>query len=73
MARHKFICPHCGNSHRDLITDNGYRWSHPDCTLLCIAPVPAGEEDSFGDLSDGTATCRMQWEPGEVDDDDVVE
>lgn len=70
MTTKRYTCPHCGNADRSLIEDNGHKWTHPDCTLLCVAPVPAGECDSFDVTSDGTAVCGMQWDPYQVADED---
>lgn len=44
--------------------DNGEPDGSEDQTMLCEKPMAEGEEDSFGDVSDGVDTvCGMQWEP----------
>jgi len=64
-------CPHCGNTNRDLMEDNGLKATSWDLTLLCVAPVKDGEYDSFeytkGD-ADFTGLCGMQWEPNQAEE-----
>lgn len=64
-------CPHCGNTDRRTILDNGERPSSPDLTLLCVARVapsawsfypPATPDPGDYDVN-GCVPCGMQWEP----------
>lgn len=65
-------CPHCGNTSSKSIESNmapGQRCAPEDLTLLCLAPVPEGEE-SFDELvlrdfPDQRGVCGMQWCPAE--------
>lgn len=63
-------CPHCGNTDKRTLQDNGFPKTHPDCTLLCVNRVKPGEssfsypeDEAIG--PDGRTECGMQWEPNE--------
>lgn len=58
------ICPHCGNTDRATIEDNGCKPSDPRYTLLCVAPCKP-DESSFDERfeDDDRRVCGMQWEP----------
>ena len=69
MAR----CPHCGNSNPQYIESNvqpGERCPPEDLTLLCLAPVPLGEEsfdwDLIADSPEHQGVCGMQWNPHDM-------
>lgn len=66
-TRHK--CPHCGNTRQELIQDNGLRSSHPDLTLLCVAPADSASS-TYDEPVDGEWVCGMQWEPNGADWED---
>lgn len=64
-------CPSCGSRNAQ---DNGYTGA--DLTLLCVAPVVLGAEDSFGNTREEAIRagyldenaehiCGMQWEPNQ--------
>jgi hypothetical protein len=57
-------CPHCGNTDGGHYEDNGCNPQSADFTLLCLAPVDAGEE-SNPDANDGI--CGCQFEPNDAD------
>ena len=40
-------CPYCGNTKSGYFGDNGLSPASQDYTLLCSAPIPEGEQDSF--------------------------
>lgn len=73
----RWQCPWCGNTRQTYIQDNGLRSSSPDYTLLCVAPIPDGQEDSFGRIvgepktgdvyKDADGVCGHQWEPNNED------
>lgn len=69
MARkYGWTCPHCGNKDRNLMQSNLGPNESPknhEETMLCEAIIPKGQDDSFDQVSDGTAVCGMQWDPRE--------
>lgn len=65
----RISCPECGNRDSATIEDNGLSPRDPRFTFLCAAPVPAGQRDSFDNLSDGKTPCGTQWEPNNQRDD----
>ena len=64
-------CPHCGNTDRKFIQDNGESGLSSDLTLLCVARVPAAEWSFGTELpplpedydAQGLVPCGMQWDP----------
>jgi hypothetical protein len=69
MAR----CPHCGSTNRQYQESNAQPGEKlgADLTLLCLAPVPVGEEsfdwDLIADSPQHQGVCGMQWNPHDCD------
>lgn len=59
----RFTCPHCENTDRAFMEDNGEKWNSPDLTLLCIKPCDPAD-NSF-DNEPAIGVCGAQWEPNE--------
>jgi hypothetical protein len=62
-------CPHCGNTDRAFIEDNGEPPTSRDLTLLCLARVKPEawsfdhREPAAEDIGpDGLVACGMQWD-----------
>lgn len=71
MAK-RVACPHCGNSDRNAIQDNGVKPASFDYTLLCVARVePKDRAHTHVDLdpdqigADGKTECGMSWCPND--------
>lgn len=65
----KTRCPHCGNTDRKLLQDNGEPPMSPTLSLLCVARVRP-EDWSFDTKPEpqdydaaGLVPCGMQWDP----------
>jgi hypothetical protein len=59
-------CPWCGNRNRKYIESNLSPGERGEETLLCVAPVPVGEEsfdwDLIADSPSHQGICGYQWD-----------
>jgi len=60
-------CPHCGNTDRETIEDNGAGAHSLDLTLLCLAPCEPEDcsFDAHAAPPEDRKVCGMQWDPND--------
>ena len=65
-------CPHCGNTDRNLMEDNGASDRAVDLALICTVRVKLGDDSFDGKANpplevgpDGLVICGMLWSPND--------